>query len=148
MLPTKSYGETWQFPFSALRYQKGQRFCPVRIKMFRVSDLLICIIDSGEIRSDIFLYWRIEFRCKWSTTHSAHLTVRYSTWNCCAWTPSYVAMQPIFSGELRDHRTQARKSAGERSTLDLKPMRKDTWSPKQEQSVAPQNGPSSNNFFK
>ena len=34
--------------------------------------------------------------------------------------------------------------AGERSTLDLKPMRKDTQSPKQEQSVAPQNGPYSN----
>ena len=36
---------------------------------------------------------------------------------------------------------QARKSAGKISTLDLKPMRKDTQSPKQEQSVAPQNGP-------
>ena len=36
---------------------------------------------------------------------------------------------------------QARKSAGEISTLDLKPMRKDTWRPKQEQPVAPQNGP-------
>ena len=36
---------------------------------------------------------------------------------------------------------QARKSAGKISTLDLKPMRKDTRSPKQEQSVAPQNGP-------
>ena len=36
---------------------------------------------------------------------------------------------------------QARKSAGEISTLDLKPMRKDPRSPKQEQSVAPQNGP-------
>ena len=33
---------------------------------------------------------------------------------------------------------QARKSAGKISTLDLKPMRKDTRSPKQEQSVAPQ----------
>ena len=31
---------------------------------------------------------------------------------------------------------QARKSAGERSTLDLKPMSKDTRSPKQEQSVS------------
>ena len=36
---------------------------------------------------------------------------------------------------------QARKSAGKISTLNLKPMRKDTRSPKQEQSVAPQNGP-------
>ena len=44
---------------------------------------------------------------------------------------------------------QARKSTGERSTLDLKPMRKDTQSPKQEQSVALQTGPWSNkNFFK
>ena len=43
--------------------------------------------------------------------------------------------------DLQDHSTQARKSAGEISTLDLKPMRKDTRSPKQEQSVAPQNGP-------
>ena len=46
--------------------------------------------------------------------------------------------------DFRDHRTQARKSAGERSTPDLKPLRKDTQSPKQEQSVAPQNGPWSN----
>ena len=43
--------------------------------------------------------------------------------------------------DLRDHRMQARKSAGERSTPDLKPVRKDTRSPKQEQSVAPQTGP-------
>ena len=44
---------------------------------------------------------------------------------------------------------QARKSAGERSTLALKPMRKDTRIPKQEQSVAPQNGHLSNkNFYK
>ena len=41
----------------------------------------------------------------------------------------------------KDHSMQARKSAGKISTLDLKPMRKDTRSPKQEQSVAPQNGP-------
>ena len=34
--------------------------------------------------------------------------------------------------DLRDHHTQARKSAGERSTPDLKPVRKDTQSPKQE----------------
>ena len=34
--------------------------------------------------------------------------------------------------DLQDHSTQARKSAGEISTLDLKPMRKDTRSPKQE----------------
>ena len=39
---------------------------------------------------------------------------------------------------------QTRKSAGKRSTLDLKPVRKDTQSPKQEQSLAPQNGPLSN----
>ena len=43
--------------------------------------------------------------------------------------------------DLQDHSMQARKSAGKISTLDLKPMRKDTQSPKQEQSVAPQNGP-------
>ena len=49
--------------------------------------------------------------------------------------------------DLRDQRTQARKSAGERSTLDLKPVRKDTQSPKQEQSVAPQTGPWSNKNF-
>ena len=49
--------------------------------------------------------------------------------------------------DLRDHRTQARKSAGERSTPDLKPVRKDTRSPKQEQSVAPQTGPWSNKNF-
>ena len=50
--------------------------------------------------------------------------------------------------DLKDHFTQTRKSAGERSTLDLKPTRKDTQSPKQEQSVAPQNGPWSNKNFK
>ena len=43
--------------------------------------------------------------------------------------------------DLQDHSMQARKSAGKISTLDLKPMRKDTQSPKQEQSVVPQNGP-------
>ena len=48
------------------------------------------------------------------------------------------------SSDLQDHSSQARKSAGEIFTLDLKPMRKDTRSPKQEQSVAPQNGPWSN----
>ena len=52
------------------------------------------------------------------------------------------------SCDLQDHSTQARKSAGERSTLALKPMRKDTQSPKQEQSVAPQNGHLSNKNFK
>ena len=45
------------------------------------------------------------------------------------------------SCELQDHSTQAGKSSGKISTLDLKPMRKDTQSPKQQQSVAPQNGP-------
>ena len=49
--------------------------------------------------------------------------------------------------DLKDHRTQARKSAGERSTPDLKPVRKDTRSPKQEQSVAPQTWPWSNKIF-
>ena len=52
------------------------------------------------------------------------------------------------SCDLQDHSTQARKSAGEISTLDLKPMRKDTQSPKQEQSMAPQNGPWSKQKFK
>ena len=46
--------------------------------------------------------------------------------------------------DLMDHCMQARKSAGKRPTLDLKPMRKDTQSPKQEQSVTLQNGPWSN----
>ena len=45
------------------------------------------------------------------------------------------------SCDFQDHSIQARKSAGEISTLNLKPMRKDTRSPKQEQSVAPQNRP-------
>ena len=52
------------------------------------------------------------------------------------------------SCDLQDHSTQARKSAGERSTLAFKPMRKDTRSPKQEQSVAPQNGHLSNKNLK
>ena len=43
--------------------------------------------------------------------------------------------------DLWDHCMLGRKSAGKRSTSDLKLMRKDTQSPKQEQSVAPQNGP-------
>ena len=49
--------------------------------------------------------------------------------------------------DLQDHSMQARKSAGKISTLDLKPTRKDTRSPKQEQSVAPQNGPWSRQKF-
>ena len=44
----------------------------------------------------------------------------------------------------QNHRMEARKSAGKGSTLDLKPTKKDTRSPKQEQLVAPQNGPWSN----
>ena len=52
------------------------------------------------------------------------------------------------SCDLQDHSMQARKSAGKRSTLALKPMRKDTQSPKQEQSVAPQNGHLSNKKLK
>ena len=70
----------------------------------------------------------------------------------CDWPPccihAYTVYTPIggkgrchTSCDLQDHSTQARKSAGEISTLDLKPMRKDTRSPKQEQSVAPENGP-------
>ena len=57
---------------------------------------------------------------------------------------SYTVYTPIggkgrchTSCDLQDHSTQARKSAGEISTLALKPMRKDP----QEQSVAPQIGP-------
>ena len=52
------------------------------------------------------------------------------------------------SCDLQYHSMQARKSAGERSTLALKPMRKDTRSPKREQSVAPQNGHLSNKNFR
>ena len=65
---------------------------------------------------------------------------------CCIHT--YTAYTPIGGkGRCRsrcdpqDHSMQARKSAGKISTLDLKPMRNDTRSPKQEQSVVPQNGP-------
>ena len=47
--------------------------------------------------------------------------------------------------DLQDHRKQERVQV--RSTLDLKPMRKDTRRPKQEQSVAPRNGPWSNKNF-
>ena len=47
-----------------------------------------------------------------------------------------------------EKKLEARKIAGERSTPDLKPVRKDTRSPKQEQSVAPQTGPWSNKKFK
>ena len=72
----------------------------------------------------------------------------------CDWPPccihTYTVYTPIggkgrcrTSCDLQDHSTQARKSASEISTLALKPMRKDTRSPKQEQSVAPQNGPRS-----
>ena len=46
--------------------------------------------------------------------------------------------------DLWDHHMQARKSAGKRSTPDLKPVRKDTQSPNQEQSVTPQTWPWSN----
>ena len=50
--------------------------------------------------------------------------------------------------DLQDHCMQARKSSGERSTPDLRPVRKDTQSPKQEQSVTPQLGLGPTNFFK
>ena len=49
--------------------------------------------------------------------------------------------------DLQDHCMQARKSAGERSSLDLKPMSKDTQIPNKKQSVASENGPWSNNLF-
>ena len=45
---------------------------------------------------------------------------------------------PVVTFKITAHKQE--KSAGEISTLDLKPMRKDTQSPKQEQSVAPQKG--------
>ena len=48
--------------------------------------------------------------------------------------------------DLQDHRKRERVQV--RSTLDLKPMRKDTQSPKQEQSVAPRKGPWSNKNLK
>ena len=62
------------------------------------------------------------------------------------WWKSQVLHQTLVSGCVcQDHRKQERVQA--RSTLDLKLMRKDTQSPKQEQSVAPRNGPSSNKNF-
>ena len=73
-----------------------------------------------------------------------------------AWLPCHIHAYTVYTSiggkgscrtrrDLQDHHIQARKSAGERSTSDLKPVRKDTRSPKQEQSVAPQTGPWSNN---
>ena len=71
---------------------------------------------------------------------------------CCIHT--YIVYTPIGGKgrchtrcDLQDHSMQARKSAGKISTLDLKPMRKDTQSPKQEQSVAAQNEPWSRQKF-
>ena len=65
----------------------------------------------------------------------------YTSKICAVYTPIGGKGRCYTRCDLQDHSTQARKSAGEISTLALKPMRKDTQSPKQEQSVAPQNGP-------
>ena len=78
-----------------------------------------------------------------------------STWVKVAWLPCHIHAYTVYTSiggkgrcrtrcDLWDHCTQARKSAGERYTQALKPVRKDTQSPKQEQSVAPQTGPWSN----
>ena len=79
-----------------------------------------------------------------------------STWVKVAWLPCCIHVYTVYTSiggkgrchtgcDLRDHRTQARRSAGKRSTPALKPMRK---SPKQDQSVAPQTGPWSNKNFR
>ena len=93
-------------------------------------------------------------QCLWICLKAA------SMWVKVAWLPCRVHTYTVYTSiggkgrgrtrcDLRDHRGQARKSSGERSTQALKPVRKDTQSPKQEQSVAPQTGPWSNkNIFK
>ena len=81
-----------------------------------------------------------------------------SMWVKVAWLPAvYMLIQctPSIGGkgrcctrcDLWYHCMQARKSAGERSTPDLKSARKETRSPKQEQSVAPQTAPWSNKIL-
>ena len=82
-----------------------------------------------------------------------------SMWVKVAWLPCRIHAYTVYTSiggkgrcrtrcDLQDHCMQARKSAGERSTPDLKPSRNDTRSPKQEQSVAPQTGPWSNKILK
>ena len=73
-------------------------------------------------------------------------TISTSTWVKVVRLPCCIHVYTVYTSvggrrDLRDHRTQARKSAGKRFTLDFEPMRKDTRSLKQDQSVAPQNGP-------
>ena len=82
-----------------------------------------------------------------------------SMWVKVAWLPCHIHAYTVYTSiggkgrsrtrhDLQDHCTQARKSSGERSTLDLKPVRKETHSPKQEPSVSPQTGPWSNKILK
>ena len=92
-------------------------------------------------------------QCLWIHLTAASTWVKVARLPCCIHT--YTVYTSIGGKgkchtrhDLWDHCTQARKSAGERSTLDLKPVRKDTRSPKQEQSVAPQTGPSPNKKLK
>ena len=65
---------------------------------------------------------------------SIHLTA--SMWVKVAQLPCHIHAYTVYTS-IGDRRMKARK----------KPMRKDTRSPKQKQSVASQNGPWSNNFF-
>ena len=82
----------------------------------------------------------------WQPTSVTNVACRECDWlPCCI--HAYTVYTPIGGKgrchtrcDLQDHSMQARKSAGKISTLDLKPMRKATRSPKQMQSVAPQNG--------
>ena len=83
----------------------------------------------------------------WQPTSVTNMACRERDWLPCH-IHAYTVYTPIGGKgrcrtrcDLQDHSMQARKSAGKISTLDLKPMRKDTRSSKQEQSVAPQNGP-------
>ena len=67
--------------------------------------------------------------------HVGNVTGRHAVYTLIQCTPLLVEK----AGVTPD--VTFRIAAGKISTLDLKPMRKDTQSPKQEQSVAPQNGP-------
>ena len=92
-------------------------------------------------------YWVTFTSILWQPTSVTNVACRERDWPPCR-IHAYTVYTPIGGKgrchtrhDLQDHSMQARKSAGKISTLDLKPMWKDTQSPKQEQSVAPQNGP-------
>ena len=125
----------------------------IKIRYYTAHTVKMNLIVTGEFRLQMLIFTDADScrqlygsKCLWICLTAASLWVKVAWLPCCI--HAYTVYTSIGGKgrwctrcDLQDHCTQARKSAGKRSTLDLKPVRKDTWSPKQEQSVAPQTGP-------